>query len=153
MEEGEYRSTYHNVNQQRCIFEKSVLSRRAACSHAHRFCLADREGVSCQDRDAQILCKQALDNLREKALFALQLTRLDGPLPHAKEMKVQLGGLVGMQQVLNLPTNDTQAIEDIYHLISKIIEQYGDIDALPYHEIARAVSGFKGRKRARSIRD
>ena len=153
MEEGEYRSTYHNVNQQRCVFEKSILSRRADCSYAHRFCLADREGVSCQEKSAQALCKNVLDKLRENALFALQIKRLDGPLPHAKEMKVQLGGLAGMQQALNLQHDSDEAIENIHHVISSIIEEYGEIEALPYIEIARAVSAFKSRKRARSIRD
>lgn len=151
MEEGEYRSTYHNVNQQRCVFEKSVLSRRAGCRYAHRFCLADREGVSCQDKTAQDLCKQVLDKLRENALFALQIKRLEGPLPHAKEMKVQLGGLAGMQQALQLDSNET--IENIHNVISTIIDKYGKIDALPYVEIARSVSAFKSRKRAKSIRD
>lgn len=153
MEEGEYRSTYHNVNRQRCIFEKSVLSRRAGCAYAHRFCLADREGVSCQDKGAQMLCKQVLDNLRENALFALQLKRLEGPLPHAREMKVQLGGLTGMQQALGLQHDADETIDNIHYIISSIIEKYGEIDALPYNEIARAVSAIKSRKRARSLRD
>jgi hypothetical protein len=153
LEEGEYRSTYHNVNRQRCVFEKSVLSRRAGCSYAHRFCLADREGVSCQDKSAQALCKNVLDKLRENALFALQIKRLDGPLPHAKEMKVQLGGLAGMQQALKLRHDSDETIKNIHHVISSIIREYGEIEALPYIEIARAVSAFKSRKRARSIRD
>lgn len=153
MEEGEYRSTYHSVNQQRCIFEKSVLSRRAGCGYAHRFCLADREGIACQNKAAQEICKQVLDKLRDNALFALQLTRIDGPLPHAKEMKVQLGGLAGIKKALGLQVDTEQQIENVHETINNMIEKYGSIDALPYTEIARSVSQYKERKRARSARD
>lgn len=153
MEEGEYRSTYHSVNQQRCIFEKSVLSRRADCCYAHRFCLADREGIACQDKTAQDICKHVLDMLRNNSLFALQLTRIDGPLPHAKEMKVQLGGLAGIKKALGVQVDTEQHIENVHETIKNMIEKFGSLDDLPYTEIARSVSEYKERKRGRSSRD
>lgn len=150
MDEGEYRSTYHSINEQRCQFEKSILSRRAACCHAHRFCLADREGITCQHSQASISCKQILEKLRNKATFALQLTRIDGPLPHAKEVRVQMGGLIGLHSILNENTTAVDTIENINGLLEQAAEKYGDLDALPYNEIARFISHFEGRKRSRT---
>lgn len=146
MEEGEYRNTYHNVNQQRCLFEKSILSRRAACHHAHRFCLADREGIACQHKHALDACSEVLDTLRSKAIFALQRTHIDGPLPHASEMKLQLGGLSGMQRILGEQEEPENRIDDISGVIGEIIDKFGTIDALPYNEIARAITQYQGRK-------
>lgn len=154
MEEDEYRSAYHAINQRRCVFEKSVLSRRAACVHAHRFCLADREGVTCQDEAAMAQCKSLLDTLRDKAGFALKLPRIDGPLPHAKEVKVQTGGLLGMQQQLcHDPARTDGQIADIHALIEQALSRFGGLDALPYTEIARSIVLFDGRGRRRRNRE
>jgi hypothetical protein len=148
VEENEYRSFYHAINQQRCIFEKSILSRCSNCHHAHRFNLADREGVACQHNEAAAVCQSTLQHMRDKALFALKLTRIDGPLPHAKEIKVQTGGLYGLQQILGKGDSNSP-IEDIFALLQSALTQYGDIQSLPYEEIARSIAHFEGRERNR----
>ena len=150
MEEDEYRSFYHAINQQRCIFEKSILSRRAYCRYAQRFNLADREGVACGQAQAAALCQTTLEHMRNSALFALKLTRLDGPLPHAKEIKVQTGGLYGLQRILGVG-DSSQAIADITALLQAAVEQYGKIQSLPFEEIARSIVQFEGRTHRKKI--
>lgn len=147
MEENQYRDTYHSINQCRCVFEKSINSRRCHCSLSHRFCLADREGVSCNVDLAQKRCQTLLQTLRNNAIFAMRLTRIDGALPHGKEVKVQNGGLLGLQVLLD-PEYDTQSgIQDIHQLISQAIEQYKSMDAFPYDEIVKQIACFEGRAR------
>ena len=148
MEENEYRDIYHKVNEQRCIFEKSILTRQTMCQHAHRFCLADREGVSCHHVMSHAQCRQLLAELRSKAIFALKLTRIDGPLPHAKEVKVQTGGLLGLAAILNGDT-DLANIEDIIDLLQRAIAKYGSIAQLPYDEITRRIVQYQARQSRR----
>lgn len=150
MEEGEYRGTYQDFNQRRCLFEKSILSRKTMCEYAHRFCLADREGVSCQKQDAHTLCNQLLNQLRNNARFALKQTSLNETLPHAKEIKVQTGGLLGLRSILNDSVCQEDNIENIAALVRSAISRYGDLDSLPYNEITRMIVQFEGRKRGRS---
>lgn len=145
MEENEYRSLYHAINAQRCVFEKSILSRRSHCRHAHRFNLADREGVACGHAHSAAFCQTALEHMRDKAVFALKLTRIDGPLPHAKEIKVQTGGLNGIRHILS-GEQDNSPIADISALLQSAIERFGDLDELPYTEIARNIVQFEGRR-------
>jgi hypothetical protein len=149
MEEKEYRSTYKDFNQQRCLFEKSILSRKTMCEHAHRFCLADREGVSCKNNDAHELCNTLLNNLRNNARFALKQTNIDEPLPHAKEVKVQTGGLFGLYNLLN-EHGQPDKLENIFALVQQAIIKYGKLEALPYDEIARSIVQFEGRAKRRS---
>ena len=148
MEEGEYREIYHQVNEQRCVFEKSILSRQTMCRHAHRFCLADREGVACHDQPDHEQCQQLLTELRNKALFALKLTRIDGPLPHAKELKVQTGGLLGLAALLN-QQSETDKIDDIIDVIQRATEKYGCIAQFPFDEITRRIVLYQSRQRRR----
>ncbi|VAW99094.1 hypothetical protein MNBD_GAMMA21-2859 [hydrothermal vent metagenome] len=149
MEEGEYRDTYHEFNQLRCIFEKSILSRQTMCEHAHRFCLADREGVACNNNQANSQCEILLSHLRSKALFALKLTKIDGPLPHAKEVKVQTGGMLGLSTIVTDGNSPKEIVENIFSLIEQAKHKFGNLDALPYDEIARQIAQYQGRKRAK----
>lgn len=149
MEENEFRQLYHSVNQQRCIYEKSIIARRAACSAGHKFCIATREGVACNNSTAQQQCQQLLSTLRDKAIFALQITRIDGPLPHAKEIKVQTGGLLGLRQILQQTEADESIVTDITALIQQALEHYATMEQLPYDEITRSIVKFEGRQKRR----
>lgn len=146
MDEREFRSTYHAVNGLRCVFEKSILSRRSQCSRCSRFHLADREGAACSSPAAQNRCLDLLTRLREKAIFALRITHIEGELPHAKEIRVQTGGLLGLQRTLT-PGTTPDTIEDIDALISAVLLRHGDLESLPYPEIMQAVVRFEGRPR------
>lgn len=147
MEENEYRDIYHQVNEHRCVFEKSILSRQTMCQFAHRFCLADREGVSCRDAPCYQNCKTLLEQLRHKAIFALKLTRIEGPLPHAKEIKVQTGGLLGLTAILQQTNPET--VTNISGLIQDAIAAYGSMESLPYDEITRRIVKYEVRQRRR----
>lgn len=149
MEENQYRDTYHRINPNRCVFEKSINSRRCHCALSHRFCLADREGVSCTDKTARQRCQTLLGTLRKKAIFAMRLTRIDGALPHGKEVKVQTGGLLGLQQQLEPDTSPETGIADIDRLIKHALERYGAIETFPYDEIVKQIVRYEGRTRRR----
>ena len=150
MEENEYRETYQNYNEQRCLFEKSILSRKTMCEHAHRFCLADREGVACNNQPAFKQGEVLLNQLRNNARFALKQTNIDEPLPHAKEVKIQTGGLFGLRSIVEGEHLNEQSIENIVELVQQAIIKYGDLDSLPYDEIARKIVQFKSKTRSRS---
>lgn len=151
MEEDQYRSTYKAVNERRCVFEKAVLTRRCHCSCSSRFYLADREGIACNAAEAHARCRQLLHLLRENSRFALKLTGTGGELPHAKEIKVQNGGLLGLQKIL-VPDAPEAEVSDIAALTVRAIERFGAIEALPYQEIVKTVTRFQGRRRPRAKR-
>ena len=146
VEENEYRSTYDSVNKRRCVFEKAILSRRCACVCSTRFYLADREGISCNSAGTHERCRRFIALLRENAKFALKITSLDGELPHAKEIKVQNGGLLGLQRVLR-PELSIDNVADVAGLTALGERTYGSLEQFPYQEIVKSIVKFEGRKR------
>lgn len=148
MEEDQYRETYNSVNALRCVYEKAINSRRCTCSASHRFNLADREGVSCQSAEGQQRCKTILELMRKNAGFALKLPEADGsPLPHAKEIKVQVGGLLGLQKLLFTEKESADKVEDIDNILRTTLEKYHEFSGLPFTEIIKSITNFKGRQR------
>ncbi len=146
VDDDEYRSTYRSINQRRCVFEKAILTRRCSCMCSARFYLADREGISCSSDEIHGHCSRFLDLLRENSKFALKLTVLDAELPHAKEIKVQNGGLLGIQRVLR-PDLGTSQVADVAGLISLGEKTFGSLEHFPYREIVKSVASFEERRR------
>jgi hypothetical protein len=147
MDEQQYRDTYHAVNDRRCVFEKTINSRRCTCKQSRRFHLADREGIACRSASGNALCRELLDHMRSKARFALHLTSADGPLPHAREIKVQTGGLLGLQGLLHPEKSGADNIDNALGLIDAALTEFGSLERLPYDIIIQAIVKFEGRKK------
>jgi hypothetical protein len=147
MEEHEYRATYQTLRQRPCVFEKAITSRRCSCTQSARFHLADREGVACKSDAGNTLCIALLDTMRRNARFSLRITHTDGPLPHAKEIRVQIGGLLGLQKLLHPEMVQADSVHDINGLAIEAIDRYRSIESLPYDLIVQTVASFEGRKK------
>lgn len=145
MEENEYRSAYRSLNPHKCVFEKAINSRRCRCDASERFNLADREGVACADALLLGRCVQYLKSMRENARFSLQMTQIDGPLPHAKEIRVQLASVIELNKILQ--ADDDGQLPNIRELISSAITKFGSIENFPYPELTKAISQFQSRKK------
>ena len=166
--ESEYKDVYARVIGTKCVFEKAILLQFAQCEHAEKRLLAEREAVNCAHESCQHRCQQFLDALRQKARFSLQQTQADQPLPHAKETKVQAGGLFGLQQALSSadptqvePLDDhvlryneaDKLIANIYGLLDRAAKHYKQLDKLPYSEMVKAILRFEVRKKRRRNRN
>lgn len=143
MDEKEYHSTYKDINPTRCVFEKAINSRVCNCSQSVRFNLADREGVSCQSKDAQHACSEILISLRENARFAIQQKSIDGQLPHNAEIRIQNGAVKGLVKILQEDQLDEQ---DIYTVFQLAIDKYKSIECLPYSELMQEISAYQVRR-------
>lgn len=152
MDNEKFRETYSAINEQSCPFEKGILTNNCSCAQAHRFCIAEREGVRCGSEEAREHCRELLEHLRIQARFALRSTDEDSKLPHAKAMKVQIGGLRGLHAALD-PNEPLPAhIEDIYSTVEAALERFGSLDKLPYLTIVRQITAYKGRRPFRNRR-
>lgn len=145
MDEDQYRSVYRAVNANRCVFEKAINNRRCLCSRHERFLLANREAVGCLSETSLANCTAFLNTLREKSRFALRETLIDGPLPHNKELKVQAGGTLALQQHLFPEQTAVTTTQDIYELINIALSKYVNIAEFPYGELVKGVVHYESR--------
>ncbi|VAX09837.1 hypothetical protein MNBD_GAMMA25-1296 [hydrothermal vent metagenome] len=147
MDETQYHSMYRSINQRKCVFEKTINARRASCSCAKRFNLADREGVACESASGYEHCLELLEQLRKNSSFALHVAHIDGPLPHSNELKVQAGGLLGLKEVTQKENPAVTNTDDIHALLNVAKQQFKQIENFPYTEIVKSINNFKGRQR------
>lgn len=147
MDEDEYRSAYLDVNPNRCAFEKAILTRTVNCSCADIFCLAERYGVACKQKSSRQQCDDVLCVLSQKSSFALGLSSPEESLPHAKEMKVQIGGLLGLVQSTDIRDVSLEGIYDINRVVAASIENFGGVENIPFGDVVQSVVRYQIRKR------
>jgi hypothetical protein len=147
MDQDAFRRTYREINERLCIYEKSLLSQQCHCCQAKKICIAEREGVHCLSDEAQDQCLDLLSALRHQARFALKTNNDREVLPHAKAMRLQVGGLRGLHAALYPDTPIPPSIKDVHGLITNAKVTYGGLENLPFQTMIKHVSAYQGRRR------
>ena len=170
VDETEYRAAYNDINTIRCVYEKALMTRQCLCHRARNFRLAEREGFACNNPDAQRRCTTLLGLIRRNARFALGITSAEGPLPHNKEIRVQVGGLRGLKQLcgeaadiersdaaptvprnmrmarqmgLAAPLPPEQIVGDIDAIVEACLRRHGDLESFPFDKIIPAIVAYQ----------
>ena len=142
VDEIAYRNAKGEINRLPCIFERALLAGHAVCDLAASHQIAERESIACSQPAAHADCAQMAELLREKSSFALRLTATQRILPHAMVMKIQCGGLDGLQALLD----PAAPAPDVRRLVRLAREGYGDFGELPFSQVVQGVAAWKPRR-------
>jgi hypothetical protein len=142
MDENAFRRKLSEAIERPCTFEKSLLTRCVACERSGRVQIAEREAATCQNANSLSRCTELHGYLRHSFAFALGQVRDDAVLSHAQEMRVQCGGLKGLQYVLN----DSSEVDNVDALMESAVQKWGELAEFPYSEVVHATAlCYKGR--------
>jgi hypothetical protein len=108
--------------------------------------------VHCKTDASQTRCIRLLQLLRAQARFALRTTDGRSALPHAKAMRVQVGGLRGLHTSLHPGVGIPSPIADIDALVETAVARFGSLDALPFGNIVKQITAYRGRRPFRERR-
>lgn len=150
MDHDIFRQTIKAIDERHCPFEKAILTNNCDCARAQRFCIAERDGLHCGDASAQARCVELLERLRAQARFALHTTEVQAALPHAKAMRVQVGGLRGLHAVLHPQQSVPQRIADIDQLVRAALARFGSLADLPFGVLIQQIAAYRGRRPLRT---
>lgn len=142
MDETAFRQARGAVNPHPCPFEKAILARCCACPLSERRNIAERETAACREPTARASCVALRELLRRNSSFALKHPHIEGPLPHAQEMKVQCGGLLGLQQAVA----PADGVNDVAGLVRAAQQEFGSLENLPYSKIVQSVVACQPRR-------
>ena len=142
MDETAYRQALSATVSDACPFEKTILANCAACSRAGKRNIAEREIVYCNNAESLVRCIELRDLLRRNFSFTLGELHIDKPLPHAQEMRMQCGGMKGLQFLID----EHDEVNDIHELLNVAQQKFGDLADFPYSQIIRLANmSYKGR--------
>jgi len=147
MDQDAYHKTYREINERNCLFEKGILANQCNCPQASRFYLAERIGVNCGYDEGQTQCNELLELLLHQARFTLKSTHELRALPHAKAIRLQVGGLRGLHSSLYPGEEVPIIIDDVFQLIRLAKKEFQSLEQLPFQEIIKQMAAYQGRSR------
>ncbi len=92
------------------------------------------EIVACDAEEYKARCTSLYRLLRSNFSFVLGVAHLDEPLTHAQEMRLQCGGLKGLQFIVD----GSKEVGDVVQLFDASQQKYGAIEQLPFQQIVLA---------------
>jgi hypothetical protein len=140
MDEAAYRQTRQQASSLPCVFQGALQARCASCDLVAKRSLAEREVLACTLPTAHINCETLSSLFHERATFPLRL-HPRAPLTHATELRLQSGGLLGLQQVL------AAAKADVHQMVQQAQVTYGSLTQLPWDQIVESIKSWQPRRR------
>jgi len=147
LNEDAYKSAREDINRHACPFEKAILRRCCGCENAEIHNIADREAASCKSTVACENCRTLRELLLQSALFAMKLTHSGGPLPYAKDIKIQCGGMLGLQRLFAPEAEAQSPVSNVHGLVLAAQEKFGSLQNLPYSEIVKSIASYEARRK------
>lgn len=129
-----------------CVFSKALLARAAVCERAARRSLGERELIECTSPVARTNCGTLAALLHERARFALRLPAAGHPVFHAQALRLQCGGLLGLQQALAV------AQADVHQMVGTAHERYGSLTEVPWDTIVDVIKAWQSSRQRRITR-
>lgn len=132
-----------------CPFSATLVRDTFGCGHAEPVIRRGGTEFSCGMPEAHARCRQLFEQLKRTALAAFgvedDLTRM----PHSILVKIQFGGLLGLQRITPGQPADSARIEDIDTLVNAALTQYATLQALPCGQLIPDMTGYSLPRRSR----
>jgi hypothetical protein len=136
-----------NVDDLKCPFKRVLLPGDFGCRHATVVTRREGPDIACSSSSTQALCAEVLFGLKQHGLPALGYTDDLTELPHGVAMKVQMGGLLGLQRLVGVPAPETAVVADVGAVVTAGVERYGSTPAIPYAGVVEDMSAFQLKRR------
>lgn len=133
----------------RCAFSATLITHDFGCRHAQAVTRRGGPDIACDAAAAQARCGQLYAQLKAVALPVFGVEDDLTSMPHSVQVKIQFGGLAGLQRALDAGIDPDAKVADIDALVTRATEAYGGVDRIPCDRLADAMAAFKLRRRSR----
>jgi hypothetical protein len=127
----------------KCPFAAALITELAACRHAEQVVRRGGAEFDCRSAGEHERCQAVHEALKIRALTAFGVEDDLTSMPHSVLVKIQCGGLRGLQRIAGEPEGP---IADIAELRARVADS---THALDDPRLADAMTGFRVERRGR----
>jgi hypothetical protein len=133
------------MEEYKCPFSAPLITRQFGCAHAQEVVHRGGTEINCTAAAAQSRCDQLFQHMKQAALPAFGVEDDLLSMPHSVLVKVQYGGLLGLQRLLRAEPQVGERVDDIHALVAEASLRFGD--AVPCGSLVDDITAFKPRAR------
>jgi hypothetical protein len=131
----------------KCPFMTPIISKDFACSLGQAVTVRNTPQVHCRDPQALAVCQALHERLKAAGLTAFDMEDDLTSTPHNVYLKIQYGGLLGLQADSGLPVPVAGEIADVHALVDHVTVQGSGLDAIDYAALAGRMTDYKPKRR------
>jgi hypothetical protein len=134
------------MNDKLCPFAATLVQHDFACPHAAQIIRRGGAEIACDAEPLHVTCCTVHGHIKQAALQAMGLEDDLLSVPHSQLVKIQFGGLLGLQRHLG----DTSAtVTDIAALIMRASQVFASMSDYPMRGIIDSIEHHKLNRRSR----
>ncbi len=133
-----------------CPFSATLAKNDFGCRHAAQVIRRGGTEFACDSATAHARCRQLFECMKSAALPAFGVPDDLNQMPQSVPVKIQFGGLLGLQRLVDAGNQDAGRIEDIDVLLESALRRYRSLDAIPCDQLVPDITAYRlSRRRGR----
>jgi hypothetical protein len=132
-----------------CPFSATLARNDFSCNRAMQVIRRGGAEFACQSDTAHTRCRQLFEHCKQAALPEFGVEDDLTLMPQSILVKIQFGGLLGIQRITPGQTSAGNRIDDIDALLAAAISHFSSLESIPYDQLIDDISAWKLPRRRR----
>jgi hypothetical protein len=134
----------------KCPFFAPLTKGSASCGRAHEVVRRGGSEFDCLSETDHRRCEQVFAGLKAQGLEAFAVEDDLTQMPHSVLVKIQSGGLLGLQRLRGEPIEpgEQSRIADVGDLVTRAVERFNGAERIPYGDLTADMTEFQLERRA-----
>jgi hypothetical protein len=134
------------MDEYKCAFSNTLITNQFGCEKAEQVTRRGGPDIACMSDAAHQRCEQLFQQMKAAALPAFGVEDDLLSMPHSVLVKIQHGGLLGLQRLLDGAAG-SGGVKNIHALVDQAIGKYNSLDAVPCPALVQDMTAYKLRRR------
>jgi hypothetical protein len=126
-----------------CPFSTTLVKKDFGCRQAHPIIRRGGAEIACADSAAHSRCGQLHQCMKNVALPEFDVADDLLEIPHGVQVKIQYGGLTGLQRITHNAAEQAASVEDIDALVQAAINRYSAVETIPCADFLDDITSWK----------
>ena len=135
------------MEEHKCAFSNTLVTNQFGCEKGAQVTRRGGPDVVCASEEAHQRCEKLFQRMKQTALPAFGVEDDLLSMPHSVQMKIQFGGLLGLQRLQDKGTDESTVVKNIHGLVGQAIGKHGGLDAIPCQTFVEDMTSYKLKRR------
>jgi hypothetical protein len=135
------------MEEYKCAFSNTLVTHQFGCELGMQVARRGGPDIACLSEAAHRRCADLFERMKQAALPAFGVEDNLLSMPHSVLVKVQYGGLLGLQRLLENEADGSAEVTNIHDLVGRAFENYGGLEAIPCQAFVGAMTSYKLKRR------
>ncbi|GAB4507119.1 MAG: hypothetical protein Tsb0026_01350 [Sulfuricaulis sp.] len=135
------------MEEYKCAFSNTLVTNQFGCEKGEQVARRGGPDIACTSDAAHQRCEKLFQQLKSAALPAFGVEDDLLSMPHSVLVKIQYGGLLGLQRLLRSDAAGSVTVKNVHALVDQAIGKYNDLDAIPCPALVEDMTSHKLRRR------